>query len=75
MLTPPLQNLDIQYTVGLATSVPTTYVAVGTGVILTNNLMDELVQLLQQDEVPLVLTTSYVFQEHDQSRQLSTCVG
>ncbi|RPD61265.1 subtilisin-like protein [Lentinus tigrinus ALCF2SS1-6] len=60
-------NSDTQITVGLATNVPITYLKVdkaGAGVT-TDDLINELQYLLKQDQdqLPSVLTTSYVFQE------------
>ncbi|KAI0676460.1 subtilisin-like protein [Trametes maxima] len=58
-------SLDIQYTVGVATNVPTTFVSVG-----QNNkdgglegFLDIIDTLLKQDSPPLVLTTSFGFDE------------
>ena len=55
-----VQSLDIQYTVGLATDVPTTFVSVGSqnhdGL---SGLLDIIKFLLEQDDPPLVLTTSF----------------
>ncbi|KAI0763109.1 subtilisin-like protein [Trametes elegans] len=58
-------SLDIQYTVGIATGVPTTFVSVG-----NNNkdgdlsgFLDIINNLLAQDQPPLVLTTSFGFDE------------
>ena len=60
------QTLDIQYTVGVATNVPTTFVSVG-----NNNqdgdlggFLDIINFLLKQDNPPLVLTTSFGFNEN-----------
>ncbi|TFK81380.1 subtilisin-like protein [Polyporus arcularius HHB13444] len=59
-------TLDIQYTVGLATDVDTTFVSVG-----RNNsdgiagFLDVINALIAQDEVPFVLTTSFGFNEKD----------
>ncbi|RDX50913.1 subtilisin-like protein [Lentinus brumalis] len=55
-------SADIQYTVGVATNVPVTYVSVGGGSSLSDNLA-MINFLIQLDEAPLVLTTSYGFQE------------
>ncbi|KAI0693683.1 family S53 protease [Cerioporus squamosus] len=54
-------SLDIQYTVGVATGVPTTLYSVGdpTG----QGFIDLVNFLLALDELPLVLTTSYGFNE------------
>ncbi|KAI0760219.1 peptidase S8/S53 domain-containing protein [Fomes fomentarius] len=57
-------SLDIQYTVGLATNVPTTFVTVGAqnqdGL---SGFLDQIQFLLKQDPAPLVLTTSFGFDE------------
>ena len=60
-----LQSLDIQYTVGVATNVPTTFISVG-----NNNqdgdlggFLDIINSLLKEDNPPLVLTTSFGFDE------------
>lgn len=55
-----IQNLDIQYTIGLATGVPTTFISVGP----SNNdglsgFLDIINNLLAQSNPPQVLTTSY----------------
>ena len=59
------QTLDIQYTVGVATNVPTTFVSVG-----NNNqdgdlggFLDIINTLLAEPQPPLVLTTSFGFDE------------
>ncbi|KAM5534011.1 hypothetical protein V8D89_012331 [Ganoderma adspersum] len=58
-------SLDIQYTVGVATNVPTTFISVG-----NNNqdgdlggFLDIINSLLKEDKPPLVLTTSFGFDE------------
>ncbi|KAI0744158.1 family S53 protease-like protein [Daedaleopsis nitida] len=57
-------SLDVQYTVGLATGVPTSFVSVG-----NNNqdgiggFFDVIKSLLEQDAPPLVLTTSFGMDE------------
>ncbi|TFY82907.1 hypothetical protein EWM64_g1101 [Hericium alpestre] len=59
-------NLDTQYTVGVATGVPNEFVSVG-----ENNpdgidgFLDIINELLGEDDVPNVLTTSYSFNEPD----------
>ncbi|KAI0760227.1 peptidase S8/S53 domain-containing protein [Fomes fomentarius] len=60
-------NFDIQYTVGLATNVPTTFVTTAqkSSAIILQDLLDTVTFLLEQDDVPLVLTTSYTFSEDD----------
>ena len=57
------QSLDIQYTVGIATSVPTTFYSNGNP--FADGFIDTVNFLLAQDELPLVLTTSYGFNEPD----------
>ncbi|KAI0331437.1 family S53 protease-like protein [Cubamyces sp. BRFM 1775] len=56
-------SLDIQYTVGVATGVPTTLYSVGDS--STQGFIDIVNFLLGLDELPLVLTTSYGFNESD----------
>ena len=58
-----VQNLDIQYTVGLATNVPTTFVSVGSNQEFGGflHMMNDLLDL--EDGPPLVITTSYGFDE------------
>ncbi len=57
--------MDIQYTVGIATNVPTTFVSVGNqnqdGDL--GGFLDIINFLLDQDAPPLVLTTSFGFNE------------
>ncbi|KAJ7704942.1 family S53 protease [Mycena rosella] len=54
-------NLDIQYTIGIATGVPVSFVSVGAehqdGALW--GFLDLINLLLDEDEVPLVMTTSY----------------
>ena len=59
---PSLQSLDIQYTVGVATNVPTTFYSDGEPDVF--GFIDMANTLLAQDEVPLVLSTSYGFNEN-----------
>ncbi|KAH9914160.1 family S53 protease-like protein [Epithele typhae] len=66
-------ELDIQYTVGLATEVPVDFIMVG-----FNNTdgelegyLDEINYLLSLDDPPQVLTTSYGFAEHSISFALT----
>ncbi|KAI0676459.1 subtilisin-like protein [Trametes maxima] len=59
-------SLDIDYTVGLATGVPATFFAVGesqNGDI--GSFLDLANTLIKQDNPPLVLTTSFGFDESD----------
>ncbi|KAH9888842.1 peptidase S8/S53 domain-containing protein [Cubamyces lactineus] len=56
-------SLDIQYTVGVATGVPTTLYSVGDS--SSQGFIDIVNFLLGLDELPLVLTTSYGFNESD----------
>ncbi|TFK89462.1 family S53 protease-like protein [Polyporus arcularius HHB13444] len=59
-------NLDIQYTVGVATQVPNVFISVGEnnrdGV---NGFLDQINFLLGESNPPQVLTTSYGFDEPD----------
>ncbi|KZP17031.1 family S53 protease [Athelia psychrophila] len=67
-------NLDIQYTVGIATGVPVTLVAVGDTFQDGDNqgFLDTITTLLAETSPPLVLTTSYGLPvESDLSRSLS----
>lgn len=61
-----LQNLDIQYTVGVASGVPTTFISVGDnnrdGL---NGFIDMANTLNGESNPPKVLTTSYGFNEPD----------
>ncbi|KAJ7264084.1 family S53 protease-like protein [Mycena haematopus] len=65
-------DLDIQYTIGLATKVPVTFISVG-----ENNsddvdgFMDILTNLIAETARPNVLTTSYGFDESDFSRPVA----
>ncbi|KAH9855352.1 peptidase S8/S53 domain-containing protein [Lenzites betulinus] len=58
-------SLDIQYTVGVATNVATTFVSVGTdnddGCLA--GFLDLVQMLMNMEDPPLVLTTSYAFDE------------
>ncbi|KAI0366841.1 subtilisin-like protein [Pilatotrama ljubarskyi] len=58
-------SLDIQYTVGVATNVPTTFISVGeqTQDGTLSGFLDIINSLLTQDNPPLVLTTSFGFDE------------
>ncbi|KAJ7171419.1 family S53 protease [Mycena filopes] len=68
-------NLDTQYTVGLATGVPTTFISVGDsnpdGVY---GFLDMITALIKEPTGtrPNVLTTSYSFNERDLSRAVAT---
>ncbi|RDX41880.1 family S53 protease [Lentinus brumalis] len=55
-------SLDIQYTVGVATGVPTTLYSVGDASAF--GFIDVANFLLSQEETPLVLSTSYGFNEN-----------
>ena len=57
--------MDIQYTVGVATNVPTTFISVGDNTQDgdLSGFLDIINFLLAQDEPPLVLTTSFGFNE------------
>ena len=62
-----MQNLDIQYTVGLASNVPTTFISVGED---SNDgdlggFLDIINFLLGESAPPQVLTTSYGENESD----------
>ncbi|KAI0328755.1 family S53 protease [Cubamyces sp. BRFM 1775] len=59
-------SIDIQYTVGIATGVPTTFISVGNensdGI---NGFLDIVIFLIDEINPPQVLTTSYGFDETD----------
>ena len=66
------QNLDIQYTVGVATEVPVEFISVG--IVNTDGIdgfLDEVNFLINQKTVPTVLTTSYGFDEDSVSENLA----
>ena len=71
-----LQELDIQYTVGLATDVPVEYIMVGVewqdGAL--EGYLDEVNTLLSMDSPPQVLTTSYGMSEDSLSFELTEYV-
>ncbi|KAI0327206.1 subtilisin-like protein [Cubamyces sp. BRFM 1775] len=58
-------SLDIQYTVGVATNVPTTFISVGsqTNDGALEGFLDIITTLTKQENPPLVLTTSFGFDE------------
>lgn len=60
-----MQSLDIQYTVGVATNVSTTFISVGqdTQDGDLDGFLDIINALLAMDSPPLVLTTSFGFDE------------
>lgn len=66
------QNLDLEYTVGLATNVPVEFISVGTdnsdGIY---GFLDQAQYLLNQQTVPTVLSTSYAFDQSMLSRQMA----
>ncbi|KDR69079.1 hypothetical protein GALMADRAFT_104369 [Galerina marginata CBS 339.88] len=66
-------NLDIQYTVGLATQVPTVFISVGDSFEdgALEGFLDIINYLLAQDSPPTVLTTSYGQNENTISRSLA----
>jgi tripeptidyl-peptidase-1 len=70
------QNLDIQYTVGVATGVPVTFVSVGDNYQDgdDNGFLDIINALLGESAPPQVLTTSYgLATESHLSKSLSVC--
>ena len=71
-----LQNLDIQYTVGLASGVPTTFISVGENFHDGDlgGFLDIINSLLSESNPPQVLTTSYGDNESDISRSLAKYV-
>ncbi|KAJ3553439.1 hypothetical protein NM688_g3616 [Phlebia brevispora] len=69
-------NLDIQYTVGIATGVPTTFYSVGPN--SPNKWFEDLVNyFIDQPNVPLVLTSSYNGYEDDYAPNVADriCAG
>lgn len=67
-------NLDIQYTVGMATGVPVDFITIGTDYQDGDDsgFLDVINKLLSEPSPPLVVTTSYGFnQETDLSADLS----
>ena len=74
-------NLDIQYTVGLASGVPTTFVTVGPGLGIYPadqfflSLQDEANYILNMTDPPTVLTSSYSQPEINVSEALAKCVA
>ncbi|PIL23442.1 hypothetical protein GSI_14753 [Ganoderma sinense ZZ0214-1] len=60
-------NCDTQYTVGLATNVSVTYAIAGnkSDGVTYSDLLNTVEYLLELDQPPLVVTTSYVFDEPD----------
>jgi tripeptidyl-peptidase-1 len=68
-------NLDVQYTVGIASGVPVTYVSVGPNTVFngfTDFILNETHYLLAQKQVPNVLTTSYGVGESGWTTELVT---
>ena len=69
------QSLDIQYTVGLATGVPITFVDVGQNTQDgLGGFLDIMDALLEEDNPPSVLTTSFGFNEADLPSSLAQYV-
>ncbi|KAI0043881.1 family S53 protease [Auriscalpium vulgare] len=66
-------DLDIQYTVGLATSVPTVFISVGEAFQdgRLDGFLDIVNHLLDKDIPNQVMTTSYGFDERDMSDELA----
>ncbi|EMD37277.1 hypothetical protein CERSUDRAFT_113931 [Gelatoporia subvermispora B] len=66
-------DLDIQYTMGIASMVPTNFIAVGfdntDGI---DGFLDEILFLVNQTSPPQVLTTSYGFDENSITQELAT---
>ncbi|PBK98023.1 family S53 protease-like protein [Armillaria gallica] len=66
-------NLDIQYTVGVATGVPTIFVSVGSSSTDSiNDFFDIINALNAEASPPQVLTTSYSFDETDIPSSIAT---
>ncbi|KAF7333766.1 Family S53 protease-like protein [Mycena venus] len=70
-------QIDIQYTVGVAGNVPTTYVLDESNSDAAISYMDTINWLLSQEDPPTVFTTSYANEETDltQSAATSVCNG
>ena len=69
------QNLDTQYTVGVATGVPVTFVSVGDDQSDdVFGFMDIVNHFLSQDQPPNVFTTSYGANEGELSSSVITSV-
>lgn len=63
------QALDTQYTVGLATDVPVTFISVGGDFL--DALLDTANYVIGEDSPPQVLSTSYGDNENDVSQKLA----
>lgn len=68
----PLANINMQYTVGLATGVPATFISVGEPSM--DGFLDVANFLMSQTSPPHVVTTSYNQNEKDISRAVAKCV-
>ena len=71
-----VQNMDLQYAIGIATAVPIDFISVG----LNNTdgvygFLDEINFLNNQQSVPTVLTSSYSFEEETISENLAKYVS
>lgn len=68
-------DLDIQYTIGLATNVPTIFISVGDNFQdgALDGFLDIINFLLSQSNPPHVLTTSYGQNENSISQSLAKC--
>ncbi|KAJ7800966.1 peptidase S8/S53 domain-containing protein [Mycena olivaceomarginata] len=67
-------QIDIQYTVGVAGNVPTTYVLDEATGDAATSYMDTINWLLSQEDPPTVFTTSYANEESDLTQSVSTSV-
>jgi len=65
-------DLDVQYTVGLATNVPVTFVSVGPADSGPDEFFDMIEALSAEDSPPQVVTTSYAFNEEELGATLAT---
>lgn len=70
-------NLDIQYTIGVASGVPISYISVGPADIESNEefftaLENEANYLLTMDDPPTVLTSTYGLNENSITGSLAT---
>ncbi|KAJ7114272.1 peptidase S8/S53 domain-containing protein [Mycena epipterygia] len=67
-------QIDIQYTVGVAGNVPTTYLLDQSGSDAAISYMDTINWLLSQEDPPTVFTTSYANEEAELTQSVSTSV-
>ena len=69
------QDLDIEYTVGIASGVPISFLSIGEdNQDDIDGFLDEVNFLLSESVIPNALTTSYSFNEPDLPDSVATCV-